>query len=64
MDPTMELFGDVAALSVETAPLSAKALDWLPAVENFGEGFFISLESHVCSGGKKGRASADARAFC
>lgn len=44
MDPTMELFGDVAALSVETAPLSAKALDWLPAVENFGEGFFVCLE--------------------
>jgi len=44
MDPTMELFGDVAALNIETAPLSARALDWLPAVENFGEGLFLSLQ--------------------
>lgn len=45
MDPTMELFGDVQALSVETAPLSAKGLDWLPAVENFGEGVFLCLNA-------------------
>ena len=44
MDPTMELFGDTSALAVETAALSAKALDWLPAVENFGEGIFLCLE--------------------
>jgi hypothetical protein len=44
MDPTMELFGDIGALNVETASLSARALDWLPAVENFGEGVFWSLQ--------------------
>lgn len=44
MDPTMELFGDISVINVETAPLSAKALDWLPAVENFGEGIFMCLE--------------------
>jgi hypothetical protein len=44
MDPTMELFGDTSIIAVEAAPLSAKALDWLPAVENFGEGIFLCLE--------------------
>jgi hypothetical protein len=44
MDPTMELFGDTSAITVETAPLSATSLNWLPAVENFGEGIFLCLE--------------------
>ena len=44
IDPTMELFGDVEIIDVETVPLSAKKLDWLPAVENFGEGIFLCLE--------------------
>ena len=44
MDPTMELFGDASAIVVETAPLSAKTLDWLPAVENFGEGMLLCPE--------------------
>jgi hypothetical protein len=30
IDPTMELFGDVEIIDVETVPLSAKKLDWLP----------------------------------
>ena len=43
MDPTMEVFNEEQGLAVTTAPLSAKQLDWLPAVENLGEGVFLGL---------------------
>ena len=43
MDPTMEVFNEEQGLAVTTAPLSAKQVDWLPAVENLGEGAFLSL---------------------
>ena len=43
MDPTMEVFNEEQGLAVTPAPISAKDLDWLPAVENLGEGIFLSL---------------------
>jgi hypothetical protein len=47
MDPTMEVFNEEQGLPVTTAPLSAKQLDWLPAVENLGEGVFLSLNPQL-----------------
>jgi hypothetical protein len=43
MDPTMEVFNEEQGIAVTTAPISAKQLDWLPAVENLGEGVFLRL---------------------
>jgi hypothetical protein len=43
MDPTMEVFNEEQGFAVTTAPISAKQLDWLPAVENLGEGVFLRL---------------------
>ena len=45
MDPTMEVFNEESGFAVTTAPISAKQLDWLPAVENLGEGVFLRLNS-------------------
>lgn len=44
MDPTMELFDDATGPPVVPAPLSATPLQWLPATENLGEGFFLRLQ--------------------
>lgn len=43
MDPTMEIFNEEHGPAVITAPISARQLDWLPAVENIGEGIFLQL---------------------
>ncbi len=43
MDPTMEVFNEEQGFAVTPAPITAKQLDWLPAVENLGEGIFIRL---------------------
>ena len=43
IDPTMEVFNEEQGVQVTTAPISARELDWLPAVENLGEGFFLQL---------------------
>ncbi|MGQ4809359.1 hypothetical protein NKDENANG_02775 [Candidatus Entotheonellaceae bacterium PAL068K] len=43
MDPTMQVFNEEQGLTVTRAPLSARQLDWLPAVENLGEGLFLGL---------------------
>jgi len=43
MDPTMEIFNEEHGLTVTPAPISAAPLDWLPAVENLGEGVFVRL---------------------
>lgn len=43
MDPTMEVFNEEQGLQVFTAPISAKPQNWLPAVENLGEGIFLQL---------------------
>lgn len=43
MDPTMEVFNEEQGFVVTPAPITAKQLDWLPAVENLGEGIFIRL---------------------
>ena len=43
MDPTMEVFNEEQGVSVSPAPLSARELNWLPAVENLGEGVFLRL---------------------
>jgi hypothetical protein len=43
MDPTMEVFNEELGLALTTAPLSARQLEWLPAVENLGEGIFLRL---------------------
>jgi hypothetical protein len=43
MDPTMQVFNEEQGLTVTRAPLSARQLDWLPAVENLGEGIFLRL---------------------
>jgi hypothetical protein len=43
MDPTMEVFNEDQGLAVITAPLSARQVDWLPAIENLGEGVFLRL---------------------
>lgn len=43
MDPTMEIFNEEQGLTVTPAPISAAPLDWLPAVENLGEGIFLRL---------------------
>lgn len=45
MDPTMEVFNEEQGFAVTTVPISAKQLDWLPAVENLGEGVFLRLNS-------------------
>jgi hypothetical protein len=45
LDPTMEVFNDEQGINVTTAPISAKLLDWLPAVENLGEGIFLQLNA-------------------
>jgi len=45
MDPTMEVFNEEQGVSVSPAPLSARELNWLPAVENLGEGVFLRLDS-------------------
>jgi len=44
MDPTMEVFNEEQGVSVSPAPLSARELNWLPAVENLGEGVFLRLD--------------------
>ncbi len=44
MDPTMEVFNEEQGLDVMTASISAKQLDWLPAVENLGEGVFLRFD--------------------
>jgi hypothetical protein len=43
MDPTMEVFNEEQGVPVIPAPLSARQVDWLPAVENLGEGAFLRL---------------------
>ncbi len=43
MDPVMELIDEEQDLQVALAPLSAKPLNWLPAIENLGEGIFLEL---------------------
>jgi hypothetical protein len=43
MDPAAETMVDQEDLKVATAPLSARPLPWLPAVENLGEGVFVKL---------------------
>jgi hypothetical protein len=43
-DPTMEVFNEEQGFSVTTAPLASARPDWLPAVENLGEGIFLRLE--------------------
>jgi hypothetical protein len=45
LDPTMEVFNEEQGIRVATAPISAKQLDWLPAVENLGEGIFLQLNA-------------------
>ena len=45
LDPTMEVFNEEQGIRVTTAPISAKQLDWLPAVENLGEGIFLQLKT-------------------
>ncbi|MGQ0431795.1 MAG: Zn-binding domain-containing protein [Microthrixaceae bacterium] len=45
LDPTMEVFNEEQGIRVTTAPISAKQLDWLPAVENLGEGIFLQLNT-------------------
>lgn len=45
VDPTMEVFNEEQGVRVTTAPISAKQLDWLPAVENLGEGVFLQLNA-------------------
>lgn len=45
MDPTMEVFNEEQGLAVTTAPISAQPLNWLPAVDNLGEGVFLQLNS-------------------
>ena len=45
MDPTMEVFNEEQGVSVSPAPLSARELNWLPAVENLGEGVFLRLDA-------------------
>ena len=42
----MEVFNEASGVGVTTAPLSARQLDWLPAVENLGEGVFLRLNRH------------------
>lgn len=42
-DPVMEIIDEEQQLQVSLAPLSAKKLDWLPAIENLGEGIFLEL---------------------
>jgi hypothetical protein len=39
----MEVFNEEQGVTVTTAPISARQLDWLPAVENLGEGIFLLL---------------------
>lgn len=46
IDPTMEVFNEEQGLVVTTAPISGRQLDWLPAVENLGEGVFLRLNLH------------------
>jgi hypothetical protein len=46
MDPTMEVFDEEQGPSVTPAPISARQPDWLPAVENLGEGIFLRLDLH------------------
>ena len=43
MDPTMEVFNEEQGVSVSPSPLSGCELNWLPAVENLGEGLFLRL---------------------
>jgi hypothetical protein len=43
IDPTMEVFNEEQGFTVTTAPLAAGRSDWLPAVENLGEGIFLRL---------------------
>lgn len=45
MDPTMEVFNEEQGFAITPAPISAKQLDWLPAVENLGEGVFLRLNA-------------------
>lgn len=46
MDPLIELLDEEQGLSVTTAPLTANnEYEWLPAVENFGEGIFLKLNA-------------------
>ena len=46
MDPMMEVFNEEQGPAVTTAPISAKQPpDWLPAVENLGEGIFVRPNS-------------------
>jgi hypothetical protein len=46
MDPTMEVFNEEQGIAVTPAPLAAMPLDWLPAVENLGEGVFMELDQN------------------
>ncbi|KAA0549793.1 DUF1998 domain-containing protein [Bacillus sp. BGMRC 2118] len=50
-DATMRLSGeqdsDVEEQELKIAPLSDKKLDWLPGVESFGEGIFISINENT-----------------
>lgn len=46
MDPTVEVFDEQQGPAVTTAPISARQLDWLPGVENLGEGVFLRLNLH------------------
>jgi hypothetical protein len=47
MDPTVEIFDDQQGPAVTTAPISARQPpDWLPGVENLGEGIFLRLNLH------------------
>jgi len=41
----MEVFNEEQGIRVTTAPISAKQLDWLPAVENLGEGIYLQLNA-------------------
>jgi hypothetical protein len=45
MDPTMDMFDESEDMEVEVAPISGIKLDWLPAVENRGEGIFLQLNT-------------------
>lgn len=45
LDPTMEVLDEVPRPIPDPAPLAARAQDWLPAIENLGEGIFMRLRA-------------------
>lgn len=45
MDPTVEVFQEDHGPGVVPAPLSVQPLQWLPAIENLGEGVFLQLRT-------------------